>query len=630
MDTDPLSLDEETMRRLGYQTVDMLVDWLASSGTMPVITGATRTDMDERLPGTLPEAGIDFEAIMGRLRDDVLPYMSITGHPGYFAFIPGCGTWPAALGDFIASACNIFNGSWMESAGPSRLELIVLDWFKRWIGYPAEAAGTLLSGGSAANMTALACARETLLGSMSDRVVVYLSDQAHSSLARSARILGFRPDQVRVLPTDALFRLQPEVVLRAMDADLEAGRSPLFVAASAGSTNSGAIDPLEPLGVICRERGVWFHVDAAYGGFAALTPRGKGWLQGIELADSVTLDPHKWLYQPYECGCLLVRAGHQLRDAFQMIPDYLIDAAVTGDEINFEDLGLQLTRMCRALKVWMSLSYFGEDAFRAAIDRTIDLARFAQTCIDAADTLELMHPASLGVVCFRRRIDVVDEEQVAYLNGLLLQELTASGRALLSSTRLRGRYAVRLCVLNHTTTAHDVQSVLEWFRRTAIPSHSPAEGVPVRERHAAVGGSWLDRRRVEPDLLRSLPLLSPLSDGDLTLIARESRVEDVAAGVTIVRQWEATSEFYLILAGTAEVRSGERCLNRLGPGDFFGELAALDWGSGFGYPRLASVVAVSPMSLLLLPNATFRTLMRDVPAFSQPVLRAVRERLPRI
>jgi aromatic-L-amino-acid/L-tryptophan decarboxylase len=307
MEHDPLGLDAETMRRLGYQTVDMLVEWMADPRGGPVLRRGSREELERRLDGAAPEQPRDFQHILEQLRDDVLPFASRGHHPGYSAFIPSCSNWPSALGDLIASACNFCTGSWMESAGPSQIELTVLDWFKQWIGYPPEASGLLVSGGSAANMTALACARETLLGAMSDQVVAYVSDQGHSSLARAARILGFRPDQMRVLPVDQRYRMRPEALAGAMAADEDAGRRPLFVAASAGSTNTGAIDPLAELAAVCRERGAWFHVDAAYGGFASLTQRGKRALEGIEQADSATLDPHKWLYQPFECGCLLVR-----------------------------------------------------------------------------------------------------------------------------------------------------------------------------------------------------------------------------------------------------------------------------------------------------------------------------------
>ena len=628
---DPLGLDPETMRRLGYQTVDMLVDRLSAVTEGPVIRRSDRSEMERRLGEPPPEGAQGFDEILGKLGEDVLPFASVTAHPRYFAFIPGCPTWPGALGDLIASVSNIENSSWLESAGPSELELVVLDWFKEWIGYPAEAEGVLVSGGSAANMTALACAREAMLGAMSERVVAYVSDQAHSSVARAARVLGFRPEQVRVLPTDEHFRMRPDALSEAMDADLRAGRRPLFVAASAGSTNTGAVDPLPELAGICKERGAWLHVDGAYGGFAVLTGRGKRLLAGMELADSVTLDPHKWLYQPFECGCLLVRRGHYLREAFEITPDYLKDTEVAAREVNFADRGVQLSRMCRALKLWVSLKFFGVAAFRTAIDRSLDLAREAQARIEASDELELLVPATLGVVCFRRRFGGVDDEdELARLNAGLVEGLTASDEGHISSTRLRGRYALRMCVLNHTSTSGDVKRALDWIENAPAPGVE-AEETPVAsyDRHPDVRQpSWLGRRPADVTELRAFPLFGDLTDSELDLIAH-SAYEDVAeAGEPIVRQWDPSREFYVVLDGTVEVRTEERHLADLGPGDYFGELAALDWGASFGYPRLASVIATSPVRLLVFPGASFNTLVRDVPSFGDELRRAVRERLP--
>ena len=630
MDENPLGLDPDTMRRLGYRTVDMLVDRL-SAADAPPNRRIARSEIEGRLAEPPPEAPRTFDEILDKLGRDVLPFASRTGHPRYFAFIPGGGTWPGALGDFIASVCNIENSSWLESAGPSQLELVVLDWFKEWIGYPAASAGVLVSGGSAANMTALACAREALLGAMSERVVAYVSDQAHSSMARAARVLGFRPEQVRVLPTDGRFRMRPDALLGAMDVDSRAGRRPLFVAASAGSTNTGAIDPLPELAEICRERGVWFHVDGAYGGFAALTERGRSWLEGMELADSVTLDPHKWLYQPFECGCLLVREGQWLREAFEIAPDYLKDTAVATEEVNFADRGVQLSRMCRALKLWVSLEYFGIEAFRATIDNSLDLARLAQARIEASEELELLVPATLGVVCFRRRFGgIEDEDTLARLNAGLVQGLAASGEGFLSSTRLRERYALRLCVLNHTSTARDVEMVLDWIEQAPTPSAAGAEPeISAHDRHPDVyQQTWLERRPVDTSELRGIPLFGSLSDAELGLVAHSAYEDAAEAGEAIVRQWDPTREFYVVLEGTAEVRTAERFLAELGPGDFFGELAALEWGASFGYPRLASVIATSPARLLVLPGASFNTLVRDVPGFGDRIRSAVRERLP--
>jgi aromatic-L-amino-acid/L-tryptophan decarboxylase len=220
-----------------------------------VLRRGSPVELARRLGGPPPDGPSSFEGILDQLGTDVLPFMSINDHPGYLAYVPGCGTWPGVLGDLIASACNIEQSCWVQAAGPSQVELVVLGWFKEWIGFPREAAGILVSGGSAANLAALACAREALLGAMSEQVVAYVSDQAHSSMARAARVLGFRPHQLRVLPFDQGYRMRPGALAAAMDADVRAGRQPLFVAASAGSTSTGAVDPLPELAALCRERG---------------------------------------------------------------------------------------------------------------------------------------------------------------------------------------------------------------------------------------------------------------------------------------------------------------------------------------------------------------------------------------
>jgi aromatic-L-amino-acid/L-tryptophan decarboxylase len=461
---DPLALDPARMRALGHYTVDALVDMLVDPAT-PCLRRATPEEMERRIPADAPEEARKFGDLMAQLREDVFPFMSRLDHPGYMAFIPACGTFPAALGDFMAAVLNPYVGTWMEAAGPSRLELVVLDWFRSWIGFPQGASGVLVSGGSAANMTALACARETRIGGPDDRAVIYLGAQAHSSMTRAWRLLGFGTEQVCTVATERHGRMCPRSLARAIDADRAAGRRPLLVAAVAGATNTGAVDPLAELAEVCRDRGVWLHVDAAYGGFAALTERGGDALRGIELADSVTMDPHKWLYQPFDCGSLLVRDGELLRRAFEIAPDYLKDAVPeSGQEVNFADRGLQLSRGARALKVWLSLNYFGVDAFRDAIDRCLDTAQLAEAYVRGEPDLELLSPASLGIVCFRTRGTAgASEDEIERENAELVREFEETGQGLVSSTRIDGRYAVRLCVMNHTTSADHVLGALGWF-----------------------------------------------------------------------------------------------------------------------------------------------------------------------
>ena len=257
------------------------------------------------------------------------------------------------------------------------------------------------------------------------------------------------------------------------------------------------VDALDELGDVCRARGVWFHVDGAYGGFAALSERGRACLRGIELADSVTLDPHKWLYQPFECGSLLVRDGAHLRHAFEIAPDYLKDAVVSGsEEVNFADRGMQLSRGARALKIWLSISFFGVDAFRDAVDRCIDLALVAEQHVRDTPSLELMSPASLGIICFRRSGPAGEsEEEAARRNAALVAAFERSGQGLVSSTRLRGRYAIRLCVMNHTSAEEHVIGALDWFAQAPDEGVAPRRAAPSPSRESGVHDTtWMLQR----------------------------------------------------------------------------------------------------------------------------------------
>jgi glutamate/tyrosine decarboxylase-like PLP-dependent enzyme len=613
-----LSLDPETMRALGYRTVDMLVERLTADPG-PVVSAASPAELAALVAAPPAETPRAYEEVLERLERDVLPHVARLGHPGYLAFIPGEGTWPGALGDLIASALNLDTCWWLGSSGPSALELAVLDWFRDWVGYPAEAAGVLVSGGSAANLTALACAREDRVGAADPDALVYLSDQSHSSMARAVRLLGFRPDQVRVLPTDADARIRVEALRALIRSDRASGRTPFLVGANAGATTSGAVDPLPELARLCRDEGLWLHVDGAYGAFAALTDRGAKTLAGLELADSITLDPHKWLYQPIEVGAVLVRDGAALRQAFAIAPDYMQDMQVGGAEVNFSDLGMQLTRTARAVKLWLSLHTFGLAAFRDAIDRCLDLAVHAQTQIEAAPELELMSPASLGIVTFRRHPPGIDDERaLERLNAELAAAIERSGEVFVSSGLVRGRYVLRLCILNHSTSQVEVDRALDLASSTPVAElEGDASPAP---NYAGLDAPWLDRPELDAAGLRSIPLFSTLDDRAIEETLRRARERSAADGEPIIEQWQLSRELYVILSGAVAVRVDGIGVATLGAGDFFGELSSLDWGAGFGRIRTADVLATSPCRLLELGWDLVARLTRD-----HPELRAVLE-----
>ena len=411
-----------------------------------------------------------------------------------------------------------------------------------------------------------------------------------------------------------------DLLQSAMEADVAAGRKPLFVSANGGATNSGAVDPLEELVELCEEQDVWLHVDAAYGGFAVLDERGRRQLAGIEDADSITLDPHKWLYQPYECGCLLVSNGAELRNAFTITPDYLKEASAIDSEVNFSDLGLQLTRMARAFKVWCSIQYFGLGAFRRAIERTFELAERAEKRIEASDRLELAATPSLGIVSFRRRF----EEDEDLLNARLVTELEESGIGLVSATRLKGRYTIRMCIMSHTSGEEDVDRVLDFLEQADVGA-GRIGAVSAYERHPDVTLSGIRRRATDGPA--RFTLLEGLSDEEAGWVVDRGEEREIDAGETVVEQWDTSQDFFLIQSGRADVFvDGER-VAQLGPDEFFGEIAALDWGAGFGYPRIAQVVAVDPLEVLVYPSEKLRELFVIVPEVERVIRAAVEHRL---
>ena len=355
----------------------------------------------------------------------------------------------------IAAGFNLIGTSWVASSGPSTVELVVLDWLREWCGMPAGSEGLLTSGGSSASLTALVAAREAFGAGG----VVYMSDQAHGSIVRDLKVMG--ESEVRVLPSDAAFRLRASDVVDAVEADRAAGLTPFALVATAGTTNTGAIDPLVELADLCAAERLWFHVDGAYGAAAALAD--PGLLEGMGRADSLVIDPHKWLFQPYEAGAVLVRHPGLLEQTFKLSGEYLRDTF--GGEVNFRDRGIQLTRGTRALKLWLSVQVFGLDAFRSAVAHGIALAEHAEAVLRSRPGWEVVTPASLGIVCFSR---------VGADDSLVAAETVRDGYAAPSTTVLRGQTVLRLCTINPRTTFEEIEETIERMERvSASTSASP-------------------------------------------------------------------------------------------------------------------------------------------------------------
>jgi aromatic-L-amino-acid/L-tryptophan decarboxylase len=469
----PLDLDEETMRRLGRQVTDLVAEHLSQIRREVVQHPLDRRTARTRiaLPDTAPERGTPFDDILTLLRERVFPYHAREPHPAFMGYVPSVPTFPAVLGDWIATGYNFFAGVWSVAAGPNEVELAVLEWFRTWLGMPDGSRGLLTTGGSNATFTAVVAARhaaETAGHTDLSKLVAYASDQAHSSVARAAWMAGIPRANLRAVPTDEGFRMRVAELSEAIERDRASGFHPFLIVGNAGATNTGAVDPLHALADLAAREGIWFHVDAAYAGFSVLTARGRALLSGIERADSVTLDPHKWLYVPFECGCLMVREPARLHAAFHVLADYLKDVEARDEDVSFADYGEQLTRYARAFKIWVSVNYFGVAAFRAAIDRCLDLAAHAERLIADAPELQVLSPAQFGVVCFRVHPPGVDDPQALdTLNERVNAAANATQRVLMSSTRLRGAYSLRLCILNYRTTAQDVEGVIALVRECA-------------------------------------------------------------------------------------------------------------------------------------------------------------------
>jgi glutamate/tyrosine decarboxylase-like PLP-dependent enzyme len=469
METDEITLEmaPEEMRRFGGAVVESIIRHFETLRDQRVVNVSDRDETEALLREPAPEEGKGLDELLYEFEGKVAPRMAHVDHPRMFGFIGGSGTFVGAMGDALASGYNVYAGTWIEGSAAQQVELVVVDWFRSWLGLPQTAGGTLVSGGSVANLTGLILAREARLGDMREDGVIYASELTHSSVDRAARILGFRGDQVRKIPVDDDLRMDVSALQDAVYEDASTRRWPFCVVANAGDTSAGSVDPLGEIADFCESERLWMHVDAAYGGFATLDERGANLLQGIERADSVTLDPHKWLYTPFEAGCILTRDFQKLYDVFHILPDFLIDVAGGPRNPNLSDHGIQLTREFRALKIWLAIKHFGLARYRAIIRRTMELADYGQRLLEEAPGIEVVSPNRLSIVTFRYvpssvdGTDVFEEEFVERANMEILRRVWESGRAMITSTRLRGRYVLRLCVVNHNTRRADVEEVVK-------------------------------------------------------------------------------------------------------------------------------------------------------------------------
>ncbi|MEA2211124.1 MAG: hypothetical protein QOF83_1072 [Solirubrobacteraceae bacterium] len=464
---DALGLDPELMRELGYWVVDRVIEHATGVGEGPAIRADTPENLRAALGGPLPEKPGDARQALLALSETALANMQHIDHPRYFARVPGPSSFAGILGDWLGTGFNAIATSWAGGSGPTMIELIVIEWLAQLIGLPAGGDGVLVSGGSMANLTALAAARH-----VRGAGVAYLCDQAHASIPRGLAAIGFAPHQVRTVAADGNLRLNVDALMTAIATDRADGHTPRFVIASAGTTNTGAVDPLPELADLCAAEGLWLHVDGAYGAPAAMCAAGRRDLAGLDRADSLVLDPHKWLFQPIDCGCLFVRHAGVLDQAFGMDPEYLRDVRAAGAEVDLRNRTLELTRRSRALKLWLTLRIHGADHLRRAAGRGIALAEYAEELLRADPVWEIVTSAQLGIVTFALRGASASD------HAARAAALAADGFAAVSSTILAGRTVLRLCTINPSTTEQDIAETLRRLTDDPGPQR-PVPGVAV-------------------------------------------------------------------------------------------------------------------------------------------------------
>ncbi len=461
MTSSPLEPDRAEMDRMGAAAVAFVTDFVDGRAVAPSADLEGAWPLAEELAAAQPPAA-------GRSLAELLEVVSAaagsaidTAGPGYLAYVPGGGLFAAALADFIACATNRFVSLAELAPALVAIEVSVIRWLCELFALPPSSQGILTSGGSIANLSALVTARTALLPNDFLDGTIYVSEHTHRSVEKAAKIAGFPEPSVRIVACTADLALDPDALRDAIDADRTSGRRPFCVVATAGTTSTGAVDPIDEIASVAAQEGLWFHVDAAYGGFFQLTDRGRGRFAGIERADSITLDPHKGMFLPYGTGCLLVRDGEHLRAAHYVGSELFQDLDPSHRIPNFADYSPELSRDFRGLRVWLPLHLHGVDAFRAALDEKLDLARVVFDGLRATAEIEVPWDPPLSIVAFR----LAGYDDAA--NRRFLRRVNASRRIALSSTMIGGRYTLRVCVLSHRTHRDRIEEAVATIRESA-------------------------------------------------------------------------------------------------------------------------------------------------------------------
>jgi aromatic-L-amino-acid/L-tryptophan decarboxylase len=449
------------MRGMVDRAMDRIERFVDALPRQPMHGTAGGKKLARALREPMPERGVSFERLLRLVFGRVVPASLNTASPGYLAYIPGGGLFHAAVADLVADATNRYVGVWVAAPGLAQIEENVIQWFCAMIGLPQGSGGLLTTGGSLANLVAVVTARRERLPPDFLRGVVYTSTEAHHSVRKAALIAGLLPENVRAVPVDDRFRMIPAAVAEAVRRDRAEGLLPFLLVASAGTTSTGAVDDLAALADLSAEERLWLHVDAAYGGFFMLTDRGRAAMSGIARADSITLDPHKGLFLPYGTGCLVVREREALRRAHAVPASYLPPMQTEEGLVDYCDLGPELSRDARGLRVWLPLKMHGAAVFRAELDEKLDLARWAADALRRLPGVEVVAEPELSLLAFRARRGGMSDAETDAFNRRLIARVNEKQRVLLTGATVGGRFLIRMCILSFRTHADRVAMAVD-------------------------------------------------------------------------------------------------------------------------------------------------------------------------
>ncbi len=473
-------MSAEEFRTYGHQAVEWIADYLEHPERYPVLARTKPGAIRRAQPAAPPQRGDSMQAILENFQTHIMPGITHWNHPGFLAYFAITGSGPGILGELLTAALNVNGMLWKTSPAATELEEVALAWLRQMVGLPDGFLGVIMDTASVASLCAIATAREAVADyrfrvegiAGGPRLRLYTSEQAHSSIEKAAIVLGLGQQGVRKIPVDAEFRLDPRALATAIDEDRQHGWRPCCVVATVGTTSTTSVDPVPALADLCARERLWLHVDGAYAGIAAVVPEFRWVLDGCARADSLVINPHKWLFTPIDCSAFYCRHPELLRQTFSVVPDYLqTSEAATAEVRDFMDFGIQLGRRFRALKLWMVIRYFGWEGLAARIREHIRLGQLFASWVDADPNFERLAPTPFSTVCFRAHPASVrgqhPEAREAYLDALnaaLLDAVNATGRFYLSHTKLSGRYTLRLAVGNLHTTEEHIREVWNLLR----------------------------------------------------------------------------------------------------------------------------------------------------------------------